>query len=190
MSSVILPGVFAPGKQFFIGQTFRAHGNLPFHLAVWKAINDPKSTKSAVIEFIVPDTDRYNSGDRMSVLMFSTQDDLDEFNVWWSSYTNRFKEVEMENAKYPTIVEGMHVDGYAYKHNLRSDSKAGFHDWVWMVSSTTGSVTHTTDYWLFEDKAEMLQFKLLGHRDFPRGFDHQRLLSGVDTTSYADIDEM
>jgi hypothetical protein len=183
-----------PGGHFHIGKLFKPSGNIPFHLAIWKALNDPLSVKSFTMEFTIPGPQRYEYGDRMHAMLFREAEDLEAFTAWWDQYKKRFGEDDIEKCQnaYPTIKEGMHVNGYAFKHGLgsASDTRRGFHDWCWIVGHTTGKVTMTSDYWIFEDEAEMVQMKLRGKPEFKRGFDYMEILSGQDTESYADIDSL
>lgn len=194
MKPLVIHDIFVPGGNFHIGKLFKPNGNIPFHLAIWKALNDPASTKSFSMEFFVPGVQRYEHGDRMHALMFRTEADMKEFTVWWKTYSMRFGDDDFEKISntFPTIREGMHINGYAFKHGLgsNSDTRRGFHDWCWIVGHTSGKVTYAGEYWIFEDEAEMVQMKLRGKPEFKRGFDYMEILSGLDTESYVDIDEM
>lgn len=193
MTRIKVHDIFTPGSNFYIGNVFKTTGYLPFHLAIWKAIKDPTSIKSYTMEFTIPSVDKYSSSDHAQVLLFKKQTDLDDFNTWWAAYILRFGDLDMDLCSFPVIHEGMHINGYAYKHNLSSsanDVRRGFHDWCWIVGHTTGAVVLTSDFWIFEDKAEMLQLKLKGKPEFKRNFDFLHILSGEDVESYANLDNI
>jgi hypothetical protein len=190
MKPLVIHEVFVPGGNFHIGKLFKHSGNTSFHLAVWKAINDPTSVKSFTMEFMVPAEQRYDHGDRMHALLFRSEKDLAQFTSWWQTYSKRFGDDDLETCKnaYPILKEGEHINGYAFKHGLgsNSDNRRGFHDWAWLVANTTGKVTFSGEYWIFEDEAEMVQLKLRGKPDIKRGFDYMELLKNGDPESYAD----
>lgn len=192
MKPLVIHDIFVPGGNFHIGKLFKPSGNIPFHLAIWKALNDPTSTKSFTMEFVVPGANKYEHGDRMHALLFRTDKDMADFTKWWNIYTKRYGDDDIQkiNNCYPILKEGAHINGYAYKHGLgsASDTRRGFHDWAWIVSNTTGKVTHSGEYWIFEDETEMVQMKLRGKPEFKRGFDYMDLLSGTDIESYSDLE--
>ena len=194
MKPLVIHDIFVPGGSFHIGKLFKPNGNIPFHLAIWKALNDPTSTKSFAMEFMVPSNNRYDHGDRMHALLFRTEKDMNAFTDWWKAYAKRFGDDDLEKCQnsYPILKEGAHINGYAFKHGLgsHSDTRRGFHDWAWIVGSTTGKVTFSGEYWIFEDEAEMIQMKLRGKPEFKRGFDYMELLSGQDKESYADLEDI
>jgi hypothetical protein len=190
MNPLVIHEIFVPGNNFHIGKLFKPSGNIPFHLAIWKALNDPASTKSFCMEFIVPTGDRYTHGDRMHALLFRTEKDMSDFTLWWANYAKRFGGDDFEKCSnaYPILKEGDYVNGHAFKHGLgsHSDTRRGFHDWAWLVGNTSGKVICAGDYWIFEDEAEMVQMKLRGKPEFKRGFDYMEILSGEDKESYCD----
>ena len=194
MKPLVIHDIFVPGGNFHIGKLFKPSGNIPFHLAVWKALNDPTSTKSFSMEFLVPGPQRYDHGDRMHALLFRSEKDVNAFTEWWNAYSKRFGDDDLEKCQncYPILKEGAHINGYAFKHGLgsNSDTRRGFHDWAWIVASTSGKVTFSGEYWIFEDEAEMVQMKLRGKPEHKRGFDYMELLSGADKESYADMEDI
>lgn len=194
MKPLVIHDIFVPGGNFHIGKLYKASGNIPFHLAVWKALNDPTSTKSFSMEFTIPGIQRYEYGDRMHALLFRTSEDLVAFTKWWSNYQKRFDNEDIEKIQncYPVTKKGQLINGYSYKHGISgsTDTRRGFHDWCWIVGNTTGKVTMIGEYWIFEDEAEMVQLKLRGKPEYKRGFDYMELLSGQDTESYADMESI
>lgn len=152
------------GKSFHIGLVFPEYCAMQSHLRIWKEIKKPEVDSYCII------TTNHSGDSRKSILMFSTETNLVEFQNWWEAYSIRFSDCDIMNKIVPIIKEGAFISGYPIKEGDRGSSTAGRYDrdeiraneWRWIVANTHGVVILVNNYWLFEDITEMTMFKLMG----------------------------
>lgn len=154
--------MFQLGQKLFVGLTFQSRGEMGVHVSLWQTINKPDIKTYDIVKV------QSEYGDPTDVLFFKTQEAYDSFKTWWDNYTARFTGDEYVMSFFPRVANTQHISGWVYRHEkLRYDrhdvrSKKFRDEWRWICEFTQDKVWWTQDFWLFENEAEMVMFKLKG----------------------------
>jgi hypothetical protein len=155
-----------PGNQLFVGLTYDRRGVVSQHIALWQRITPVPADHYLILKM------QHEFSDACDVLFFTNKTALEQFEQWWTKYSARFPKDQVYMNTMPQPQEGVQMSGYPLMHANRnhlnmmtSQIQRLYHDqWHWIAENTSDPVIWTKDFWLFENEAEMVMFKLRDKR--------------------------
>lgn len=135
-----------------------------FHVNTWITVCKPKTQDYGIV-FGGGEVSEYKE----AVLLIRESETLNQFNVWWETYTARFGDDRWKRMQLPSMIAGEHVNGYPIAHNSRTLGESNgepiasdelYRQWLWIVNNTNDRIWFMDNYWMFADQGEMLMFRL------------------------------
>lgn len=163
--------LFTQGIPLFAGLALAESDFIHFLLHMWITCEEPDLSTYGVLNVkghgINPSTFEENPSNL--VLLFVSEKKRDEFTTWLRGYTARFQGDEWQRRYFPGMTIGNFMSGFTFpadsEQSVANRSYNGIcerwvKEWQWIVNHTHSKVLHINGYWLFENEAEMLMFKM------------------------------
>jgi hypothetical protein len=170
--------LFKTGEQLTSALFIENPCAMMFHISVWIEVCKPNADDYGVVwdgkisKYSTLVGGATASDNMAGVLLIKQGQTLDEFNTWWDEYTKRFKGDSWKTEQLPFIKEGQEISGCPIAHGeylsytgsqLMSTDKL-FDRWCWIVEKTHQPVWFSNEFWVFNNTAEMLMYKLIDEK--------------------------
>lgn len=152
------------GQNLFVGIRYSRRSAMTKHISLWQRMTDVQQSEYLLLK-VQPEFEEPSE-----VLFFTNEKSLQSFAKWWDSYSARFTNDEYLTSAIPTASNGIKIQGYPLRHIHQVSSKFTkdelakqfLDEWHWICEFTHDPVIWTNEFWLFENDAEMVMFKLRG----------------------------
>lgn len=148
------------GSSLFVGLRYDANSVVSNHIELWQSLQPVSTEKYSILKV------QYEYNQAWTVLFFTNEQDMRDFETWWEIYTKRFHNDDYLTKSIPEPHDGQFISGYPISHRRRSDRSRRndmFNmEWQWIYKNTEHKVWWTSNFWIFENEAEMIMFKLSG----------------------------
>jgi hypothetical protein len=152
------------GQALFVGLRYNRRTAMNKHISLWQRLTDVPVNEYLLLR-VQPEFEEPSE-----VLFFTNENALKSFETWWLEYSSRFVNDEYLTSAMPTANNGVKLQGYPLRHVHQVSSKFTkdevakqfLEEWYWICEYTQDPVIWTSDFWLFDNDAEMVMFKLRG----------------------------
>jgi hypothetical protein len=170
--------LFTTGEQLIPVLYIENPCAMMFHISVWMEVCKPNQEDYGVVwDGKISKYSNLIGGslaaDNMEgVLLIKQGKTLEDFNTWWGNYTKRFEGESWKTEQFPFLKEGMEISGCPIAHGEQLSYTSGqlmatdklFDRWCWIVEKTYQPVWFSNEFWLFNNTAEMLMYKLIDEK--------------------------